>query len=249
MGRAAGRKNFTRVPLPDEPNPERDYIGESARQDPVPERAPASPIGAQGGSPGGPHLINHPTVRQHVPVPAPKPEHRGIMEHGVPTGKGEINTREHAVHERGGHENASDTTGVHQMRPKYAEQEQRPAPVPVYVVDTPGQGGRPLHTLAGDKFTVPAKTSDPIRVAGRDLDRTEILFLVETAQGAGGAAPQGVRIDHEVGNLTVGGGFLIPAGTTSYQRFHCNDELFAVSTDASACTLSVVYLYGVAGAG
>lgn len=64
-----------------------------------------------------------------------------------------------------------------------------------------------------------------------------------------GVAPTGVRIDHEVGNLDVGKGALVRAGGASYLKLDCNDEMFAVSADGSACTLSVIYLYGIAGAG
>lgn len=246
MGRAAGKKNLPRVPLPDEPKPERDYIGESERQDPGP-RPYNSPI--PGGATGGPHLANHPSVRQSVPVPAPKKEHRGWMAHGVPVDNEEFTTRQHAVHMRGEDSENLGPNAPAPPKPHYQKPREKPTPVPVYVVDSPGQGSKPLHTMAGDHFTVPAKTADPIRIAGRDLDRSEIMILVETAAGSSGAAPQGIRIDHEVGNLTNGGGILIPAGTGSYQRFHMCDELFAVSTDASACTVSVAYLYGVAGAG
>lgn len=246
MSRAAGRKNLPRAPLPDDFNPEENYTGESERQKPGP-RPYNSPI--PGGATGGPHLANHPTVRQSVPVPESKPEHRGIMAHGVPLGKEEFTDRQHAVHMRGEDTENLGPNAPAPPKPHYKQPPQKPTPVPVYMVDSPGQGSRPLHTMAGDHFTVPAKTADPIRIAGRDLNRSEIMLLVETPAGSSGAAPQGVRIDHEVGNLTAGGGILIPAGTGSYQRFHMCDELFAVSTDASACTLSVAYLYGVAGAG
>lgn len=60
------------------------------------------------------------------------------------------------------------------------------------------------------------------------------------------AAPSGIRFDHEVSELDVGKGSLLPAGHGSYLRLSCNDELFAVSNDGSACTLSVIYLYGIA---
>lgn len=236
MGRAAGKKNPPReAPRPG--TPEGDYIGLSERQTPK-EHPAQSPIG--GGSSGGPHIINPETIRQRVPVPDPKPEFRGIMAHGVPP-------EQHTAHERADHMRGGPND-VKPVVPKYEKPKELPSPVPVYVVE-PSHGARPLRTMAGDKYTVPISTADPIRVAGRDLDRTEIGFLVETPAGSAGAAPTGVRIDHEVGNLTVGKGFLIPAGTGSYQKFNCCDELFAVSNDGSAVTLSVVFMYGIAGAG
>lgn len=243
MGRAQGRKNTPREPQGTSPEtPEGKYIGESVRQQSKPDNQYGSPI--PGGSTGGPHITNHPTVRQHVPVPPPKPENRGITAHGVPVGDDEFTTRQHAVHERGSAEVAKVADAP---KPQYRDRpDKKIHPVPVYIVEE-SQGAHPLRTIAGDKFNVPASTSDPIRIAGRDYDRSEIMLLCETPAGASGAAPTGVRIDHEVGNLTLGKGFLIPAANNSYTRLNTCDELFAVSNDGSACTLSVVYLYGVAG--
>jgi hypothetical protein len=63
-------------------------------------------------------------------------------------------------------------------------------------------------------------------------------------------APTGIRIDHEVSVVDTGNGALLRAGAVSYQELkNCQDELFAISNDSSACTLSVIYLYGVAAAG
>lgn len=63
------------------------------------------------------------------------------------------------------------------------------------------------------------------------------------------SAPTGIRFDHEVSELDVGKGTLLRAGAGSYLRLACNDELFAVSNDGSACTLSVIMLYGIAETG
>ena len=64
-----------------------------------------------------------------------------------------------------------------------------------------------------------------------------------------GVTPAGIRIDHEVGNLTLGGGALLRAGAVSYFKMEFNDELFAVSADSSVCIVSVIFLYGVPGGG
>lgn len=61
-------------------------------------------------------------------------------------------------------------------------------------------------------------------------------------------APSGIRIDHEVAVLTLGNGALIKAGASYQEVKGCQDELFAVSNDGSACTLSILYLYQLAGA-
>lgn len=229
MGRASG-KHTPREVKPG--TPEGDYIGMSDRMSQDQDKSPI---------PGGNHHItNQPSVRQRVPVADARKEYRGFMEHGVPSDS--ITTHERADRERGG------PNEVHPVAPHFVPVPEKVPPVPVYIVER-SSGSKPLTTLAGDKFTVPASTSDPIRIAGRDLTRSQIAFLIETAAGSAGAAPTGVRVDHEVGNLTVGRGFLIPAGTTGYQRFDCQDELFAVSNDGSACTMSVVYMYAVGGAG
>lgn len=231
MSRASGRKNTPREPVPG--TPEADEIGLTGRQG----AKGTSPIPA--GSTGGPHIVKRQAFRQPVPVGEQLPEHGGMMAHGVPP-------EAHTAHERG--DAMRGPNEVKQPVPTYRHTPDGPLPVPVYLVDR-GQGSKPLNTLATDRFTIPAAGSDPVRIAGRDKTRTFILLLVETAAGAGGAAPQGIRFDHEVGNLTLGGGALLRAGAVSYLRLACNDELFAVSTDSSACVLSVIFLYGVPGGG
>lgn len=230
MSRASGRKNPAREPVPG--TPEADEIGLTGRQG----AKGTSPIPA--GSTGGPHIVNRQSFRQPVPVGEQLPEHGGIMAHGVPP-------EAHTAHERG--DAMRGPNEVKQPVPAYRKTPDGPLPVPVYLVER--AAAKPINTLASDKFTVPAAGSDPIRIAGRDKTRHKILLMVETAAGAGGAAPQGIRIDHEVGNLTFGGGALVRAGAVSYLKLECNDELFAVSTDSGVCVLSVIFLYGVPGGG
>lgn len=326
MTRSKGRNSTPRQPVvPD--TPAGDYIGESDRQKPGP-RPYNSPI--PGGSTGGPHIGNQPTVRQKVPVPEWKPEFRGMMAHGVPAEN--HTSHEHAEHTRG-------PDNVKAIRPHYEDATPRGMPpVPVYLVPKAG-GARPLHTLAGDKFLVPAKGTAAIRIAGRDHDRQYLCILNETASTIvnasggnptpgtvnGGSVPAtgvnfqnpfyygvqvvisangatisnvsvngttvgtgagtyflqpgqvisvaytvatptwvwtyngpniatttsvlGVRIDHEVGNLDVGFGTLIPAGMNNYLKLETNDEVFAVSADTNTCVLDVLYLYDVPAAG
>lgn len=233
MSRASGRKNTPRQPIVAAPGtPEGDEQGQSER---TAEGKYGGPI--PGGAP--PHLINRETMRQKTPIAADLPEDRGMMAHGVPAGT-------HTAHERG-----DSTRGPNEVVPPVPVYRKmvEPAPaVPVYLVER-GAGAKPLKTLATDKFTVPAAGSDPIRIAGRDKTRSRMLMLVETAAGAAGAPPQGIRFDHEVGNLTLGGGALLRAGAVSYLKIEFNDELFAVSTDSSACLLSVIFLYEVPGGG
>jgi len=232
MGRASGRKNLPRAPQITPDTPEGREIGESARQDPA-----GSPIPGLTGN-----IANYETVRHKVPVPEPLPEHRGMMAHGVPPE--DTTAQERAQAERGEH-------APHQPpRPaKLAAERVSPPAVPVYIVE-PAEGGRPLTTLATQKVTIPASGNSPARICGRDETRQTMYVMVETAAGAAGAAPTGIRIDHEVGTLDVGLGALLRAGMAGYQELkHCQDELFAVSNDGSACTLSVIFLYGVPAGG
>lgn len=232
MSRASGR-NSPRKPVAAEPGtPEGDEIGASERTE----------FGKYGGAiPGGapPHQVNREVMRQKTPIADDLPEGRGMMAHGVPAGT-------HTAHERADAMRGPNTT--HQPVPVYRKPTDTPLPVPVYLVER-GSGAKPLKTLATDHFTIPPAGSDPVRIAGRDKTRHRMLMLVETAAGAAGAPPQGIRFDHEVGNLTLGGGALLRAGAVSYLKIEFNDELFAVSTDSSACVLSVIFLYEVPGGG
>jgi hypothetical protein len=77
----------TRQVAPD--SPEGHEEGQSARL-----VTDASPIRG-----GRNHLTNAPTVRREPPAPAPRPEHRGIMAHGVTPDQ--HTTRERADNMRG----------------------------------------------------------------------------------------------------------------------------------------------------
>jgi hypothetical protein len=231
MGRASGRKNLPRAPVPD--SPEGDEIGESVRQDPA-----GSPIPGLTGN-----IANYETVRQQVPAGEPLPEFRGMMAHGVPPE--DYTPAERAEAMRG-------ESAPHQppRPPKLGRERVTPPAVPVYIV-TPAEGGRPLTTLSTAKVTIPANTNgQSVRICARDETRQTMYVLVETAAGAAGAAPTGIRIDHELSETDTGNGALLRAGMVSYQELKgCQDELFALSNDGSACTLSIIYLYGVAAAG
>lgn len=233
MGRASGRKNTTpRQPVPG--SPEGDEIGVSARQDPS-----GSPIPGLTGNIG-----NYETVRQKPATPdGTFDEYRGMMAHGVPNGSETTTERADAV--RG--------SRLDQHRPpsppKLGTDRPSPPAIPVYLT-TPASGGRPLGTISTAKITVPGAGVDPVRIASRDGDRTDMYLMVETAAGAAGAAPTGIRIDKMVSNLSAGYGALIRAGGASYQKLDgLEDELFAISNDGSACTVSVMYLYSAPAAG
>jgi hypothetical protein len=318
MARASGRRNLPREPrLPAGPanDAEGRQIGQSARQDPA-----GSPIPGLTGN-----IVNYETVRQRPAVPDQVfDEFRGMMAHGVPNASDV--TEERALMER-------DGALARQHRPPAPPELhgdiELPAPVPVYIT-TLNAGGRPLGTISATRVTVPASTgNDPVRVAARDLDRTAMYLMVETAAGSvnaaltppsvpatgvaaqntnafpvtvvisangatitnvvvngvsvgtaagtyvvpaygaisisytvatptwtwtgignGTAAPSGIRISREIAQLSAGFGALLRAGMSSYQRLeNQQDELFALSNDGSACTLSMIFLYGEPAAG
>lgn len=233
MGRASGRRNLPREPrLPAGPanDAEGRQIGQSALQDPA-----GSPIPGLTGN-----IVNYETVRQ-VPAVADETfdEFRGMMAHGVPNASDA--TEERALMER-------DGALARQHRPPAPPELHGgtvlPAPIPVYIT-TPASGSKPLGMMSTAKITIPASTgSDPVRVASRDFQRTAMYVMVETAAGAAGAAPTGIRIDPSPSVIAAGYGALIRAGGASYQKLDdFQEELFALSNDGSAVTLSVMYLF------
>jgi hypothetical protein len=235
MSRAAGKKsNLARQPVPG--TPEGDEIGLSTRQDPA-----GSPIPGQTGN-----ILNYPTVEQQPAVPDETfDEYRGMMAHGVPNAS--ETTVERGLMER-------DGTLAKQHRPpsppELATEKVTPTPIPVYVVE-PSSGGKPLGTMTTGKITIPASTGfDPVRIASRDFNRTAMYLMVETAAGSAGAAPTGIRIDKMPSVISAGYGALVRAGGATYQKLdNEQEELFALSNDGSAVTLSVIYLFDEASAG
>jgi hypothetical protein len=217
MGRAAGRKNLPREPGPG--TPEGREIGESERQDPS-----GSPIPGLTGN-----IANYETVRRPVPVGDPLPEHRGMMAHGVPP-DGDQTTGERAAMEREG------TLAQHRppRPPELARTAPRPVPVPVYLVEEQG-GGDVYLTASPRNISVPViGTADPARLCGRNPRRNRILLLNESTS-------TNIRVGHLVGDVSTGGGGLLPSSATSYLPLETQDELFALAVaGGSACTVSII---------
>lgn len=211
MGRASGRKNPTRGPVPGPDTPEGREIGESARQDPA-----GSPIPGLTGN-----IANYETVRRSVPVGDPLPEHRGIMAHGVPP-DGDQTTEERATMEREG------TLAQHRppRPPETARPAPRPVPVPVYMVEEQG-GGDTYLTASPRHITVAASTgTDPTRLCGRNPRRNRIGLLNEdTANNA--------RFAQRPSDLGNGGGALLPWPNSNYTWLETQDELYALSVGAA----------------
>lgn len=226
MVRAAGKRQ-QRAVEPD--TPRGDAIGLSARVDD--EKSPV---------PGGElHVTRRPVARQEPSRAVPRPEFRGVMAHGVPP-------EEHTPMDRA--EAMRGPDAVTGPAPVTAALENIEPAVPVYIVER-GAGGRPLETATGVWITVPANTAEPIPICGRDLTRSKLKLMVETAAGSQGAAPTGIRVSNNPTDLVVGQGALFRAGMAGYEDLEVTDRMWALSADGSACTVSVVQVFGVRGAG
>jgi hypothetical protein len=215
MGRASGRKNTTpRQPAPG--SPEGDETGLSTRQDPA-----GSPIPGLTGN-----ISNYETVQQKPAVADGSfDEFRGMMAHGVPNAS-EL-TEERALMERDG------TIAQHRppAPPEHHVPRVKPAPVPVYL--TQPQGGAETFLSASPRhLTVPAAGSDPARVCGRSPKRNRIGLLNEDTAN-------NIRFAVRIGDLSTGGGALLPWPVNSYTWLETQDELYAISV-GPAVVLSVI---------
>ena len=217
MGRASGRKNLPRAPQPG--TPEGDDVGLSARQDPA-----GSPIPGLTGN-----ISNYETVRQTVPVGDSLEEFRGMMAHGVPPG--EETTGERALMERDG------TLAQHRppSPPQHQQARQVVPPVPVYLVEGAG-GPRVFRTAYPRHIQLQAAGGDPVRVAGRNLDRVRIGLLNEDISND-------IRFAFAPGELNLEGGALLPWPANSYTWLETQDELYAISAGSGTPLLSIIEEY------
>jgi hypothetical protein len=212
MSRAQGKKNTPREVSVTPESAEGRNIGLSDRQLGTP-----SPI------PGGDqHLLNRQTMRQKAPIPAPKPEYRGMMAHGVPAGT-------HSAHERADAMRGPNAT--HDPKPRYHKAPEEPAPIPVKIVSN--GNGDTFRTASPYHFTLPAQGSDPIRLCGRDYSRKEVHLLNESSSS-------NIRFATRPSDLNNNGGALLPWPTNSYLKIETQDELYAVSADTGTPIISVI---------
>lgn len=218
MSRASGRRQREPKAEDVEPDsPEGRQLGLSARVQGHP-----SPI------PGGrPHLSNAPAVRHTVPVAPSGPEIGMGNAHGVIPGS-------HTNAERADAERGPNTVHATMPKPQHRPVHERPAPIPVVLVQDHNQNV--FRSAAPHNFSVPVNTADPVRICGRDLTRTEVMILNESAA-------QSVRIAQSLADLTAGGGALVPAGTASYLKIRTQDELWGLSTAGTAATVSVIQIF------
>jgi len=195
-------------------------IGLSDRQS-----ADGSPI------PGGrPHLGNHPTVRQSTPTPAPRPEFRGVMAHGVPPGPGTAHERAEAMR---GPNSARDP------RPKFQTPSDPPPPppVPVYEVTAPGSVAE-IRGGSFRRYTVNATGGEPTHLLPENPKRVEFQIINESATS-------NILLAHSRGDTgQVTSVCLLPKGMTGYLKLVIQDDIWAISADTGTPTVSIIETSG-----
>lgn len=221
MSRAKGRTGRQREPkvediAPD--SPEGRQLGLSNRVQGHP-----SPI------PGGrPHISNSPAIRHSVPTPPSDAEIGMGNAHGVIPGS-------HTNAERADAERGPNTVHMTMPKPQRHPPRERPAPIPVYVVQD--DRNDVVRSAAPHNITVPGTaTADPVRLCGRDHTRSEVMLLNESTV-------TDVRIAQRPADLNNGGGGLLPWPGNSYMKIKTQDELYAISASGTAATVSVIQIF------
>lgn len=197
-------------------------IGLSDRQSPK-----GSPI------PGGrDHIGNALTVRRSVPTPAPRPEFREVMAHGV-------QPADHTPHERA--EAMRGPNSAHDPAPVFhGPGAPPPPPVPVYKVANPNSESTivdwsPYHV------TVPANTGEPVHLVGSDSDRGVVLVLNEDAT-------HNILISNTKAGVTSGSSYVtLPKGMTSYLKLPFQTDIWAISADTGTAAVSVIRTFEKSG--
>lgn len=193
-------------------------IGLSDRQSPD-----GSPI------PGGrDHIQNAPSVRRSVDTPAPRPEFREFMAHGV-------QPEDHTPHERAEAMRGPNT--AHDPRPKFqGAQDRTPPPVPVFMVANPGNESS-IMDWSPLRVTLPVTGSEPVHLVGTDSDRDELLLLNEDS------AHNIVISNTKAGVVTGSSCVTLPKGMTSYLKVPLQTDVWAISADSSTAVVSVIRVF------
>lgn len=214
---STGRARGKHIPrgLGEPGTPSGDGIGASDRMSSEPSPIPGGKV----------HLENPVTVRQRTPVPDSRPEVKDLNAHGVEPG--DYTARERAEFMRGPND-------VRPIVPRYSAPAVEPVPVPVRIVEA--RRPRVLRTSSHRHFAVSANTGEPVRLTGQDSDRVEVQLLNEDSTS-------GIRFAQSPRDLTSGGGTLLPPGATGYYTIKTQDELYALSANGSAPTISVVQIF------
>lgn len=180
--------------------------------------------------PGGrPHIRNAPSVRQSVATPAPRPEFRGVMAHGVPPGP-------QTAHERA--EAMRGPNSTHDPRPVFhGPGDAPPPPVPVYVVENPNSVATILDSSMR-RYTVPATGSEPIHLVGTNGDRVEIKLLNEDAS-------HNILVGYDKASVQNGltSVSTLPKGMTSYLSLPTKKDLWVISADSGTPIICAIEIF------
>lgn len=220
MSRAKGRTGRQREPRVEDIKPD----SPEGRQLGLSERVQGHPSPIPGGRQ---HISNAPAVRHQVPVPPSDPEIGMGNAHGVVPGS-------HTNAERADAERGPNTVHHTMPRPQGQPHRERPAPIPVFVVQDAHNDV--IRSAAPHNFTVPGNTSDPVHICGQDPTRAEVMILNESTT-------QNIRIAQTPADLGNGGGALIPYPSNSYVKIKTQDHLYALSTSGTAATISVIQVF------
>jgi hypothetical protein len=220
VSRAKGRTGRQREPRVEDIKPD----SPEGRQLGLSERVQGHPSPIPGGRQ---HISNAPAVRHQVPVPPSDPEIGMGNAHGVVPGS-------HTNAERADAERGPNTVHHTMPRPQGQPHRERPAPIPVFVVQDAHNDV--IRSAAPHNFTVPGNTSDPVHICGQDPTRAEVMILNESTT-------QNIRIAQTPADLGNGGGALIPYPSNSYVKIKTQDHLYALSTSGTAATISVIQVF------
>lgn len=194
---------------------------------PDPRAVAPAPVPLPGGRV---NITRHAEEHQTPDIGPPVPYFRGIMAHGV------ASRPHHPQAAKAGRAASQATKAADLPEPPAAE-----LPVPVYIVPLAG-GNRPLKKASAIRVPVPAAGAQPVPLCGRDLHRTRVQLLNESATV--------IRlVDGPTAQVTPGGnGAALPASMTGYLPIDTQEAIYAIA-DSGAATLyvSVISEYTVPG--
>jgi hypothetical protein len=108
-------------------------------------------------------------------------------------------------------------------------------PIPVYIVQDLANR-KSVRSASPNNFPLPAAGGLPVLVCPRDSRRAYVYLLNESGSS-------NIRFARLPGQLTNGGGALLPWPLSSYLRLSTQDELWAVGADTGTPTISVIQEY------
>lgn len=107
-------------------------------------------------------------------------------------------------------------------------------PIPVYIVQDSLDDTQ--RSATPNNIILPPAGQIPVQICSRDGNRTHVYLLNESSSS-------NIRFSRHSGNLTNGGGALLPWPGNSYFKLSTQDELWAISADAGSPIISVIQEY------